>query len=297
MTIIAHAESSNNPCDPRNLLPSIDQRYASANAEKSARIQSRQTVQYTYTIIISGFVAFLAGEKNVNLKEIGDLSTLLISTGGALFGLVFAAWIGHQDLMIGLLDSYCLALEQYGEVISAEKPSCRVPSWHNKNSTMWLARGFSARFWSNHAFGLVLLATSLPNVIILYDNGYKRFSLLLFICLLLFTLSIRFYIMPRKHLHTLKWKYRSATIFLAISILIVTGALLFAINPVEPMNPRLNYPFAIGIVSILVSAATLTLYMWFERKRCLIFYDGSYDLEKCVFTYKKDVVKSAETSS
>jgi hypothetical protein len=233
MTPIAQAESSKGSCDPRNLVPSIDQRYASANTEKSARIQSRQTVQYTYTIIISGFVAFLAGEKNVNLKEIGDLSTLLIGTGGALFGLVFAAWIGHQDLMIGLLDSYCLALEDFGAMISKEHLPSKVPSWHNKDGKMWLSRGFSARFWSNHAFGLVLLATSLPNVIILYDNGYKEFALTLFISLLVFTLSIRFYIMPRKHLESLKWKYRSATIFLTIAIFVVLFSLFVPIHSVR----------------------------------------------------------------
>lgn len=272
------------PSMPPIIHPSIEQRYASANIEKSSRIQSRQTVQFTYALIISGTVALLAGDK-ADVKNFGDLQALLLSAGVAMFGLVFAAWIGHQDLMIGLLDSYCLALEQYAAQFVNAPAYPRIPSWHDRKSG-WLAKGFTARFWSNHAFGLVLLGTALPNIIIVFENGYKDFALSLFAGLLCFTFVIRFWVMPRRHTTELKWKYRAASVFLALTMLAV-GVAFFAIHRQEPSNNNFHYPYVIGSVSICLSAATLALYLWFERKRCLIFYYGAFDFKTGKFSYKQ----------
>lgn len=274
------------PSTPPALIPSIDQRYGSANIEKSGRIQSRQTVQFTYTVIISTFVAFLASGEKLNLSQIGDLEAVLLTAGVALFGLVFAAWIGHQDLMIGLLDSYCLALERYGERLSPPPPHEKVPCWHNPMSG-WLAIGFVARFWSNHAFGLVLLGTALPNSIILFANGHKERALELFALLLTFTFLIRFIIMPRHHLSQLKWKYRTADCIFIAAILLVLLIRFFGVNPEQVDNPKLHYPYYIGSASLFLSCCTVAMYLWFERKRCLIYYVGKYDTATGVFAYKE----------
>ncbi len=271
---------------PPLIVPSIDQRYASATIEKSSRIQSRQAlVQFSSAVLISGLTSLLALDTR-QLREIADTSALMLSAGVALFGLVVTAWIGHQDVMISLLESYCQALEQYGKrLAAAPTDGDRVPCWHDRRSG-WSASGFVARFWSDHAFGLVLLATAMPNAIILYENGYKEFALCLLSALLVLTFQIRFFVIPRVHLQNLKWKYNAVSVCFVLAIIVVMGSLFLKITPNLPTNARFHNPYLIGLTSTMLSAATLASYYWFERKRCLIFYFGSYDFQTGEFSYK-----------
>src|SRR4051812_21786815 len=111
---------------PVNIVPSVESRYTAANDEKSGRIQARQLVQITFAAMLSGLITVLSSG-GLTISEIGDFQALVLSVGPPMLGLIAASWVGHQDLLVGLLDSYCHALEQYGRK-SLQNP-LEVPCW------------------------------------------------------------------------------------------------------------------------------------------------------------------------
>jgi len=271
-----------------SIVPSIDTRYSSANLEKSTRIQSRQFTQITFAAMLSGLLVAMIGEK-IAPESLSDLQAVLLSFGVPAFGLIVAAWVGHQDYMIGLLDSYCVALERFGssssgntEAAANASPARKVPCWHEL-AAGWLSRGMMCRYWSVNAFGLVLLGTSLPNTLILYKSGHKQFAGFLLALLFTMTFILRAVLIPTVQPPMLRFKYHIMTALIAIgasALWIIT----LRLNDSEPPNKRLDYFYAIGAVSCFVSIVTLALYMYFERRRYLIVFYSEYDMTRGEFS-------------
>jgi|GEM_PF-5177414 len=263
--------------------PSLDVRYTAANLEKGARVQARQFVQITFTAMLATLITLMMQSRE-SLEKFTDLQALALSGGSAVFGLVVAAWVGQQDFLIGLLDSYCRELEAFGErdrPASDGETTRKVPCWHQPDRG-WISRGFDSRFWINNAFGLILIGTALPNTTLLYMTNHRQFATLLLGFLFVCSFVLRIQCIPRIVERKVKTKYFIVSSLLILSALIL-AALSFQVKD-QPVGANYDYHQMVGSVSCMISVGTIALYVWFERKRCRVLFAGRYDEISGVFS-------------
>lgn len=130
----------------RDLMISLNQRYASAWAEIGQRINARQSVYVQFATVT---VVAAVGILGAWAKGSGDLLLKILEFGGSigltLYTWVFALWIRHNDALIGLLGVYCRSLEQVDEDINA-------PCWHSEKQG-WTVVARKYRRMSDFAAG------------------------------------------------------------------------------------------------------------------------------------------------
>jgi FtsH-binding integral membrane protein len=257
-----------------HFVPSIDQRYGSANIEKAARIQARQLVQMSFTLLLSGLVAAMLGAKfPLDASDARDIHHVLLGIGVPVFGLVVTAWVSYQDYLIGLLDAYCMALEVFGREWAPAGP--KAPAWHDPKLP-WYSSGYACRFWANNAFGVVLLATSLPSTIVIYYSGHKREAVFLLAVLFLVALLLRAFLIPRGRRSDLRVKQHCVSALLAGGCA-VFGYFSLTLRKAEFHNPKLDYYLFVGALGILVIAGAISLFIFIERKRFVLMTYSRYD--------------------
>jgi hypothetical protein len=88
----------------------LAQRYASAWQEINARVQSRQTVNVTFTVVTSaGVLALLTAVMRQTITEWSEYFCLW----PPFVAWSFAFWIRHNEAAIGLLSALCAACERF----------------------------------------------------------------------------------------------------------------------------------------------------------------------------------------
>ena len=148
---------------PKQLQISIADRYNGAWAEINARLQSRQSVNTAFTMVVLTAIGLMWSEKLSYIENIGFLLPL--------FGLATALWIGHNDLIIGLLGKFCSECEKIDSDNS-------IPGWHTPDQE-WIVEAFKYRLWTDWGIIIVLILVVVSNFVkgysILEVAQYKSF--------------------------------------------------------------------------------------------------------------------------
>jgi hypothetical protein len=242
-------------------IPSIDSRYTAATLEKCARIQARQAIQLTYIVISTTMVAALLSGK-LEITQLGNYATFVLTVGIPCVAAIFAAWSGNQDSVIAMLDSYCFKLEDYG----AAKSGCKdVPRWYDFHNHTF-DPSLIGRYWANVAFAVALSGSSLPGTLIIYLIGFKREAILAQILLLACVLVYRYVRVPPSRQPGVTTRYHAVT----ISFFVVLTAMLLIASHVTGrvrLENNLDYPEHILVSSTLASFFPLAIHIEFERRR------------------------------
>ena len=133
---------------------SLSARYTGAWSEINARLMSRQNVnmQFTTVTLTATSLCLTLYKENIYEWLINAMAISLI-----VFVWAFALWIRHNDSIIGLLSSFCKALEL------AEDPNNTrgIPAWHT-DVQEWITMARNFRIYSDYASNLVAFVACIP---------------------------------------------------------------------------------------------------------------------------------------
>jgi hypothetical protein len=149
---------SDEPSEPKSLSVPLATRYAGAWTEINARLQSRQAINATFATVIVSVTSVLLGvalDKGLTSSwlRIGSVATVALAWA-------FSLWIVHNDAIIGLLSSFCKALE----VRDDPDNTLGLPAWHTDGQE-WIVKARGMRKFSDWASMTVATIASVPSIV------------------------------------------------------------------------------------------------------------------------------------
>lgn len=144
---------------------------AAAN-EISQRISLRQQTQIAFVVGVFTVLGWiLPGLNDKHTDKAYQLLCALIP----MVGIIFTCWTGQNDLVVGLLCSFCRACQQAHDGFTSDgtRPSkpdpWLTPNWFSRTQ-VWAVQGYLYRALGNVAYSAILFCTTIPMSLVILKN-------------------------------------------------------------------------------------------------------------------------------